>query len=240
MTDPTTAMPSQDYESGNFWIDIQVTDVAPSSWWTSDGSAFSAGTNRRLWPNQNALFGGGLTAISGEYTLGNEFEVNPSATLERLWFWSAGNTTKLPSDCGIWDANAGTIIAGTHLSSVSWKTASGGSASAAGGWMYADYTSLGISLNSSHKYVASVFYGADATNQWYPYNNGYYSTGSGSSGLTNGVLSSPASGSSVNGTGCYNAGSTFAFPGTNPANGEGYFIDVEVSPVNQSAMLAFF
>jgi Domain of unknown function (DUF4082) len=154
---------------------------------------------------------------SGAFTLGVEFEVSSTVTLTGIWWYSSG-AASLPSSICLYDANAETQIAGTLNTSPSWSGAAGS------GWVKCTYS--GPSLSSGTKYVAAVYdVGGDS---WFCGVSGYWTSGGGSSGITNGPLSAPSSAGSVHGQAVYNSGTGLTFPASTNG-GYDFGVDVEVS-----------
>ena len=168
--------------------------------------------------NAHGLGNGGST--SGN-TLGVEFEVSQTVQLTGIWWYSGPSATVLPTACCLFDANAGTQIAGTLNSSPSWSGAAGS------GWVKCTYA--GPNLSSGTKYVSAVYYGGGSLN-WYYDLSGYWTSGGGSAGITNGPLSAPNSAGAVNGQAVYNPGTSgIAFPNST-VTGYDFGVDVEVTP----------
>lgn len=180
----------------------------------------------------DTLFGqavpGGVTGgAQSPYTLGTQFAVSRESVLDGIWWYSYPSATVLPSACGIWNTSSAGAVA--QDSSPAWRTGPGGSAAAAGsGWVYCDFTGSGVLLETGISYVTAVFQPASGV-AWWCTVTGYWSTGPGRSGLVSGVLSAPSRAASVNGQGCYDTTGAWTFPGTDPGNGEIFYVDVQVT-----------
>ena len=211
--DPTSAMPTSAYNNTNFWMDLQVTDGAP------------AGASYRLWPNQPVPYKWQPDTPFSNWTLGTEFQLSQSCTLDNIWFYSPSGTAELPTECGIWDVSSQTLVSGTHNTSPSWSGAAGS------GWVSCSYS--GVTLPAGD-YKVTVFNGASTVDAWssttYPY---WSSPGLGANGITAGPLSAPNDANATSpGQSTYHQGTSFAYPDTY-ASGIGsatYWVDVEITP----------
>ena len=75
-TDPAANMPIYGSGSSNFWMDVQVTTSPPT------------GTSYRLWPGYPTI-PGHVNSDTAGYTLGTEFQLSKSCTLDKIWYYSA-------------------------------------------------------------------------------------------------------------------------------------------------------
>jgi hypothetical protein len=204
-SNPTVNMPFYGSSSSNFWLDVQV-DTSPP-----------AGTSYRLWPSYPTVVGGIDSDTTG-YTLANEFRLSKSCTLDEIWFYSAPGAAALPTRCAIWNVSSQAVVSGTDNTSPSWSGAAGS------GWVSCAYS--GVTLPAGD-YKVSVFYGGGS--QWYQVAAGYWTTGSGGSGITSGPLTAPSAAAATSpGQATYNQAS-WAYPATN-GNGENFWVDVQVTP----------
>ena len=128
-TDPSVNMPAQGSSSSNFWIDLQVSDTAPTGY---SGSY-------RLWPNYPTVFPTQATIDTQAQTVGTQFSLSEPCTLDNVWFYSPPFAQDMPASTQIWNATTQTLVSGTNLTA-SW---SGGLAS---GWVANSYSSAGIVL----------------------------------------------------------------------------------------------
>jgi hypothetical protein len=209
--DPTTLMPVYGSSASNFWMDVQVDTNPP------------AGTSYRLWPGYPTIPGAAASDTSG-YTLGTEFELSASCTLDNIWFYSGSGVSVLPTRCAIWSVSSQSEVSGTDNTSPSWSGAAGS------GWVACPYS--GVTLPAGD-YKVAVFYGGGS--EWYHVTTGYWATGgTGANGITDGPLTAPsASAAASPGQGTYNSGS-WAYPQSfaSAGNGENYWIDVEATPTS--------
>jgi hypothetical protein len=208
-TDPTASMPIFGSSSSNFWVDLQVDTTPP------------AGASHRLWPSYPTITGHINSDVTG-YTLGTEFQLSQSCTLDKIWFYSASGAGALPTRCGIWSVSSQSVISGTDNASPSWSGPAGS------GWVSCSYS--GVTLPAGD-YKVAVFYGGGS--KWYQTAIGYWNNnGTGASGITSGPLTAPGvSQASSPGQSTYHTGS-WAYPTTYETStpGENYWIDVEVTP----------
>jgi len=209
-SDPTASMPTDGWNSANFWIDLQISTTPPN------------GTSYRLWPNFPTIPGTVLNDPTG-YTLASEFLLSASCTLDNIWFYSPPGAGALPTRCAIWGVGTEAEVAGTDNSSPVWSGPAGS------GWVSCPYS--GVTLPPGD-YKVSVFYGGGTS--WLQVNTNYWGSGGpAENGITNGPLYAPgtlaASGPGDQST--YNQGS-WGYPATyaEASNGENYWIDVEVTP----------
>jgi hypothetical protein len=234
-------MPEAGSNSGNFWLDVQISTKAPK------------GASHRLWPNfpvlpfPNSAQPGDTT----EQSMATEFWLSEQCHLDKIWFYTPPGAAILPSQCAIWDVSSKQIVSGTL------KTSPGWSGTAASGWVSASYS--GITLPAG-KYKTAVyspggapffaeqsFYFGDNINTNAP---GVVSRSGISSGPlytpnvakaslaeANGTLSSVPAGTVVPGNSTYQNNTSgdagqFLYPGTfdSKDNGENRWVDVEVTP----------
>jgi Domain of unknown function (DUF4082) len=214
--DPTAAFASINDADDNLWLDVQVTDTAPS------------GATYRAWPNMP--YPSGASAQSVSYTLGMEFSLTEACTLEKIWHYSPPSATLLPSRCGIWDVTSQTEVSGTDNSSPAWLLPGGGAASAGTGWVYCDYSTVGVTLNASQNYKVSTFANAGSSVWFAALANYWTASGEGLGGFSNGPLSIPDSAHATSpGQNTWHTGTTWTYPATS-TNPESDWIDVEVKP----------
>lgn len=229
-TDPSVNLPAQGSNSSNFWLDVQVSDAAPTGY----------GGSYRLWPNYPTLFPlaqNNVTIDTGAQTLGTQFSLSEPCALNNVWFYSPSFAGDLPASTQIWDATSQTLVTGTDLTA-SW---SGGVGS---GWVANAYTALNIVLPAGN-YIATVYYGGGK--QFYYEVRGYFGTFEGDSGpgsaggILNGPLSSPSQANAFNppgGNSCYFTGGTSpTYPNAWDTHdgGENRWVDVEVTPTTASS-----
>jgi Domain of unknown function (DUF4082) len=242
-TDPSVYMPNQGSDSSNFWIDLQVSDTAPTGY---SGSY-------RLWPNYPTVFPTQATIDTESQTMGTQFTLSEPCAVDNIWFYSPPFAEALPASTQIWDASTQSLVRGTNLTA-SW---SGGVAS---GWVANSYSAAGTVLPAG-SYIATVFYGGGDV--FYMESRGYFGShlgdaGPATNGMSNGPLSSPSNANAFDppgGNSCYYQGGTSpTYPNSWDQNdgGENRWIDIEVSPssggstpptpavTNSGAFLVFF
>ncbi len=169
-------------------------------------------TGVRLWPSTD---GSGGAVTSGNLTLGTEFEVSTGQGIYAVWFYSAPGALLLPSACAVWDL--GTQAALVQSLSPTW------SGTAGSGWVSCPFDGT-VTVSPGGHYATSA-YSAGAS-AWRYHTPSYWTTGAGSAGISNGVLSAPPSAAAVNGQGCAATG-LFACPTASGA-GQNFWVDVEV------------
>ncbi len=178
---------------------------------------------------------GVITQDASPYTLGVQFSVSQAIPLTGIWFYSGSGATALPAECVIFDADTQTQVGSTLNTSATWSGAAGS------GWVKCAYSGS-ASLSAGIHYVAAVFYNSTGA-YWYSDTNtsGFWTTGPGASGVTNGPLSAPNSASALNGQALYNAGSGLTFPASS-VSGYDFGVDVEVTtpPEAPSLLMACF
>lgn len=231
-TDPTANFPSTQSNGFNAWLDLQVTDVAPAH------ATYRLFPSIEGWQLGTAPDFNSNSSDTNGYTVGNTFLLGQPCTLLKLWFLSESGAAALPTRCAIWDVNTQTVVAGTDSNPPSWKNESGGTGTAGGGWVYADYSGAGITLPSGKNMITAVFRASGSI--WRSWSIPFWGTGGispptainiGAGGLNYGVISAPSTAGGVPLQGGFDGpGNPWAFPGTwnNPEND---WVDVEVSPV---------
>jgi hypothetical protein len=236
-SDPTVLMPANGNSSSNLWMDLQVTDQAPS------------GTSYRLWPNYPVVSEGarGISTDTFQETFGTEFLLSQSCTLDKVWFYSPPGVSVLPDATMIWDVSTQQIVAGTEDMSPAWTGTAGS------GWVSNAYS--GITLPPGD-YITSVY--TQGGNETYTELPDYFGGGGPASaaGIVNGPLSSPnVANASPPGNSRYQIGGVL-YPDSFDTHDEGEtrWVDIEVTPatgtndppppppppVNSGAFLTFF
>jgi Domain of unknown function (DUF4082) len=161
--------------------------------------------------------GATLASDTSTYTLGVEFSVSSSGyTLDAVWFYSASGATDLPVTIGMFEVTGGTLV---HSESASWSGAGGS------GWVKASFSSP-PSLTSGTNYKAVVFH-STAVN-WYAGTSFYWSSGAGSGGITNGVLSAPNDSGATPGQDSYATAGSISNP-NGAIHATNYWVDPEVT-----------
>jgi Domain of unknown function (DUF4082) len=224
-TDPSLSIPDQGSYSSNFWIDLQISDTAPTGY---SGSY-------RLWPNYPTCFPTQPTIDTQMQTMGTQFTLSESCAVDNVWFYSPPFAEALPASTQIWDASNQSMVSGTNLTA-SW---SGGVAS---GWVSNSYSNASIVLPAGN-YIVTVYYGGGDV--FYMESRGYFGShlglaGPATNGMANGPLSSPSNASAPNppgGNSCYYQGGTSpTYPNAWDTNdgGENRWVDIEVTPTSTS------
>jgi len=210
-TDPTVNMPAQGYGSGNFWMDIQVTDTAP------------AGVSYRLWPSYPTI-PPTTNSDNLEQTFGTEFLLSDSCMLNNIWYYSPPSVAPptLPTICAIWDVDTQQVVAGTQNNSPAW------SGEAGSGWVACAYS--GVTLPAGD-YKVTVFTPGGSGN-FYQETEDYWGTGAGANGIVSGPLTAAnTANATAPGQTTYHHGG-FAYPDTydDDFDGQNRWVDVEVTP----------
>jgi hypothetical protein len=211
-SNPTLDMPGQNDNDANLWVDVQISDTAPT------------GATYRCFPNEPAYVVPGSSAQSAAYTLGLHFEVTTACSLTRIWHYSPPGVTILPTQCGLWNAGTQTEVAGSDNQSPSWSGAAGS------GWVSCDYTSSGVTLSTSTEYIVSTFT-SDNTDSWFLAQASFWggTPGPFSSGVIQGPLTILGNAAATPGQDSWHEGTTWTYPSTS-TNPEYDGIDVEVTP----------
>ena len=175
--------------------------------------------------HSGATYGLSSSGNPTPYAFGVQFSVSQSVELTGIWWYSGASSASLPTACALYNANTQAQIPGTLNNSPTWSGAAGS------GWVKCTYS--GPTLSAGTNYVAVVETGGAV----YYDVNGFWTSGGGSSGITNGPLSAPSSAGSVNGQMTYLQSGTIGFP-TNTVTGYDFGVDVEVTtiPVVSSAL----
>ena len=217
-TDPSVYMPVQASNSANFGIDIEISDTAPTGY---------AGSYR-FWPNFAGVGpqNGNFVDLNDPYSLGIEFTLSQPCTLNRIWFYSPGVATQLPTQCCIWNVATQAMITGTLKTSPGWSGAAGS------GWVSASYS--GVTLPAGDYKVSVWNAAASGTGTgWNEYTLNYFTTGAGVNGITSGPITVPnVTNATSPGQSTYQTNSsTFVYPNQYVATeGQSYWVDAEVTP----------
>lgn len=209
----TSGPPSGGSESGNFWMDVQVSSSPPVGYRGS----------YRIWPNFPRI-PGSVSNDTHEQTTGTEFWLSEPCKLDNIWFWSPPGVTVLPSRCGIFSVATQSVVSATDNASPSWSGRAGS------GWVACSYSRADVVLPAG-KYKTCVYSGA--LEKFYQEDVDYFSSGPGLKNIVNGPLTCPnTSNSSSPGNSTYQDG-PWSYPETFDYHddGENRFIDVEVTPL---------
>ena len=133
--------------SGNFWMDVQVTDADPAGHRPVPAVAGKTDTN-----------GGTTTDAPVNYDIATEFALSTSCALTKVWYFSPPGTAQLATAANVWAVTGGgltgTLAANT---SPSWSGA------AASGWVSCSFS--GVTLPAG-KYKVSVYNSAATPGDW--------------------------------------------------------------------------
>jgi len=181
VSDPAAGFPDTNDLDDLLWLDVQVTDTAPPGY---------AGS-WRLWPNS------GITATTGgdnasTFILATEVHLSQACTLNAVWYYSLAGAASLATWAGVYDIGSQTAVAAN--TSPAWKKPDGTSASAGSGWVYCTFAGVTLAAGS---YKAAYYNSGGAGGSWSSRDFGYWLTGPGASGITNGPLSAPAMGAAA-------------------------------------------
>lgn len=236
-SDPSVHMPANGATSDNFWMDLQVSDTAPSGY---SGSY-------RLWPNK---YDAGPTTTGDSavnYVVATEVHLGEPCALNKIWYYSPSGATQLATECGVWDISTHELVA--EDASPKWSGA------AATGWVSCAFENVSLSAG---KYKVAVYNGASNPDLWSPKQLHYWDTGVGQNGITSGPVYAPqltnASAANIyQGSGQEPGQAVFAVgpPNQYPnlyvdAAAQNYWVDIEVTPgaaaptVDSTAFLIFF
>ena len=169
-TDPSVYMPFTGSGTDNFWMDVQVSDTAPSGY---SGSY-------RLWPTKVDADWVTWADTTVNYVVATEIHLSEPCALNKLWYYSPSGTAQLATACDVWDISSQTSVAGS--TSPAWSGA------AASGWVSCSFT--GVTLPAGG-YRVSVYNGAASPDGWNAKRLNYWDTGPGQNGITNGPVSAP-------------------------------------------------
>lgn len=224
-SDPSKQMPTtQDSTYDNFWIDVQISNAAPSGY---SGSY-------RLWPNKYDANSSTVSDSAANYIIATEIDlVTGPCTLNKIWYYSPHGTAQLATRASVWSISSRTEVAAN--ASPSWSGAAGS------GWVSCSFS--GVTLNAGN-YRVAVYNGVAAPDQWSATDNGtqYWAAGVGKNGITNGPLSAPnlSAAQPANiymGSGTTPGQSVFALgpPNQYPnvyvtGQAQNYWLDLEVTP----------
>lgn len=214
--DPTLNFPAAQSNSSNFWIDVSVSDTAPSGY---SGSY-------RIWPQKYDAPGTGIDAAFN-YVLATEFSLSSTCTLNNIWFYSPSGATQLPTQCAIWNVSTQTTVSGTLNTAPSWSGAAGS------GWVSCAYS--GVTLPSGD-YKTSVWNGHASPSGFNEYTPLYFTTGFGTNNIVSGPITVPnVTNATTPGQCTYQTNTTtFVYPNqyvSSGTPGQCYWVDVEVTPL---------
>ena len=239
-SDPSSGMPGNASNVDNFWVDVQISDTAPSGY---------AGSYR-IWPNKADVNSATVADSAVAYNVAMEVDLSVSATVNYVHYYVPPNTpvsAGLATKADVWSISSGLKVA--SITSPAWTTESGGATPTlganAGFWAKAAFAG-GITLPPGN-YRVSVYNANGANGGWgaKDASTNYFQSGVGGSGIVSGPLTAPNQASAQlatyypgSGTGSTGGQPVFAYDGsddfpsfttgTNPA--QQYWIDLEVTP----------
>ena len=220
-TDPSVNMPGSGSNSANFWMDLEVSDTAPTGY----------GSSYRLWPNKFDAAPETTADSAVNYVVATEIHLSQSCTLNNIWYYSPKGVSQLATECGIWDMSTQKLVA--ENTTPSWSGVAGS------GWISCAFTGVPLSAG---QYKVAVYNGAATPSPWSAKQLNYWDVGPGQNGITNGPLYAPqlADASTANiyqGSGQEPGQCTFA---VGPPNqypdlyvdglAQNYWVDAEVTP----------
>ncbi len=220
-TDPSVNMPLSGSNSANFWMDLQISDTAPTGY---SGSY-------RLWPNKYDAAPQTSADSAVNYVVATEVHLSQSCILNNIWYYSPPGVDQLATECGIWDISTQKLVA--EATSPSWSGAAGS------GWISCAFTGMTLPVG---QYKVAIYNGAATPDPWSAKQLNYWDIGSGKNGISNGPLYAPslADASTANifqGSGQERGQCTFA---VGPPNqypdlyvdgiAQNYWVDAEVTP----------
>ena len=181
-SDPSTSMPNGASGTDNFWVDVQVSTVAPAAY---NGSY-------RLWPSK--ADGNPVTSLDAPvaYTVATEVRLAQACTLNAVHYYSPSGAASLATRADVWSVSSGLSVA--SITAPSWLTEAGSAASAGAGWVKAAFAG-GVTLGAG-TYRVSVYNSAPGSgNGWSAKDasSSYWAAGAGSgtAGITQGPVYAP-------------------------------------------------
>lgn len=178
-------------------------------------------TDYRGWPATN---GPAAVNAGAQATRGLEFYVTSSAWLTALHLYKGGTNGTGTVRGRLYTVNSGgtsgTAVTGTDVTFTGFGN----------GWNTATLPNA-VALSPNQRYRAAIL-----SQTWESETQGYFTTGAGSAGITNGPLVIPNRANST-GTrqGSYNIATTLGFPGSDPI-GAYYWVDVTVTDVDPTVL----
>lgn len=231
--DPAITCPEGGSGTDNFWVDVQLTDQAPSNYVST----------YRLWPNSAGSQVQTSADSAVDYVVGTEIDLTKASVLNKIWYFSPGGTAQLATQCGVWSMATQQLVA--QSTSPVWSGA------AASGWVSCSFNGVLLPIG---KYRVAVYNGAATPDQWSSKQLEYWTWSSpGMNGITSGPLYAPTTGSAQNaniyqgsgsepGQAVFAVGPPNAYPNLYVDNlYQNYWVDMEVTiAANSVAFLNFF
>jgi hypothetical protein len=233
-SDPSLAPAYSGASSSNFWMDVQVTDIAPASF---------AGPFR-LWPNKwdSSSTASGDSAF--DYSVATVFTLAQSCSVIAVGYYSQFGASGLATEADIWSGEGLTGTLRASIPSPSWSGPAGS------GWVWAYFASPPALAAGTYK--AAVYNANGTAGSWQvrdtgPAGNGYWNSGGpGANGISYGPLSAPdlasaplafvyqGGGSTETGQSVFEQGPPDSVPNTCSLIGgtasQNYWVDVLVVP----------
>jgi hypothetical protein len=251
-SDPSTNFPTQQSNSLNGWMDVQVSDTGPSGY---SGSY-------RLWPGTIMSDPNVYVDTAANYDVATEIRLSEACIVDNIWFYSPPGSAGLPTSWDIWSVNSGGLT-GTLTAT---NTAPSWSGAAGSGWVSCSVSGVTLPVGTYRVGVYNnastpIAFNAKRLNYWNAGTGSYGTTGTyaGVAGITNGPLYAP---NTVNASPCYSFAPTSGTPtepgqspfsvgppdsfpnlyvGTNSPGGniyQNYWIDLEVSKAPVAGAIA--
>ncbi len=175
-------------------------------------------TDYLIWP---ATSGPGSSSADASVNLATEFSVSTTAWIKAIRFWRADTNITGAVMGRVWqatNASSGTAVAGTDVT----FTLSGT------GWQQANVVPA-VQITAGTKYKVACLFPSG-----YSATGNYWSSGAGSAGITNGILTAPNFGGSVGGDtqGCFAYSAVLTYPANGSPNAGNYWVDVLVTDVD--------
>ena len=203
--------PTVDGGGLNWFVDVEMTTIAYTPSYTL---------------HNQSVVNWGVQPDTVPYTLGVQFAVAQTCMLTGIWFMTPTNAAVLPDSCVLFNADTQAQVPGTLNSSPSWQQPVAGGAGT-NGWVKCAYNGT-VTLSPGVHYVAAVFSADTGVVKWFSGYGGFWASGPGGSGVTNGPLTAPNNASSLHGQAPYNASATLAYPATGFSSFD-WGVDVEVT-----------
>ena len=213
-SDPSAGMPASSSNTDNFWVDVQVSDTAAPGY---------SGTYR-LWPNKWDANSATVTDSAVNYTVATEIDLSGSCTLNNIWYYSPAGSAELATRADVWNISTG--LSAASITSPAWLTPSGGTGTAAAGWLKAAFA--GGTTVPAGSYRVSVYSANGTSGAWNARDQGtnYWGNGGsggvGANGITAGPLSAPSQPNAASGY-LYNGSA----PGATPPYSSGTVISAQ-------------
>jgi len=173
-------------------------------------------TDYRIWPATNGPSSD--AADHAAYSMGVQFSATQDVWVKAIHYWRGTTGITAVVDAAVYKVSDQSIVTGTQ---VTFTDPGSGT-----GWLTATLPTP-IKLDASTAYKAVVLHPDN-----YSATGGYFTTGDGVGGITNGPLVVPDASGVAQGT--YHAGSSLAFP-LDQFNGGNYWTDLTVTDVDPAS-----